>query len=104
MLVESNFFSPAHVVVDEGDSVRWVNQGGFHNVDADDGSFGSGDPSSALWELVVTFETEGENPYHCDVHGGEGGVGMSGTVTVILFGDGFESGTTDDWSSAVPSR
>ena len=36
----SNFqFTPRELTVHPGDTVTWVNQGGFHNVTADDGSF-----------------------------------------------------------------
>ena len=99
--VQDFSFSPREVVIDPGDSVRWINEGGFHNVDADDGSFTSGDPSSAAWQLLVTFDEPGDNPYHCDVHGAPGGSGMSGSVTVRLFGDDFESGTTEAWGRSV---
>jgi plastocyanin len=30
----------------------------------------------------MTFKTPGSYPYYCRVHGGPGGRGMSGTVTV----------------------
>jgi len=87
----SNFqFTPREITVHMGDTVTWVNQGGFHNVAADDGTFRcsegcggtAGDPSSAAWTFTRTFSMVGRVPYHCEVHGGPGGVGMSGAVTV----------------------
>lgn len=93
VIVEDSRFDPAVLEIAPGDSVTWTNQGNLpHNVDADDGSFtcaqgcddtgGDGSPSSANWSFTRTFDTAGDIPYHCDVHGAPGGVGMSGTVTV----------------------
>jgi plastocyanin len=87
----SNFqFSPRELTVHAGDTVTWVNQGGFHNVTADDGSFrcaegcsgAAGDPSSAAWTFTRTFTAVGRKAYYCEVHGGPGGSGMSGVITV----------------------
>ncbi len=35
-------FTPANLTINVGDTVRWENQSGFHNVMADDGSFTNG--------------------------------------------------------------
>lgn len=91
--VRDNFFSPAELTIQAGDSVTWTNLGNnSHNVVADDRSFrcasgcdgegGNGDPSSAAWSFTLTFDDPGDVPYFCAVHGGAGGFGMSGTVTV----------------------
>ena len=37
---------------------------------------------SSSWSVSRTFNTPGVYSYYCDLHGGPGGVGMSGTVTV----------------------
>lgn len=77
-------FTPAQVTINVGDSVQWNNEGEFpHNVNADDGSFRSGDPSSDPWSYTFTFNTPGTFRYYCEVHGAPGGVGMSGTITVL---------------------
>lgn len=55
---------------------------GLHNVVADDGSFTSGAPSTNLWTYAHVFSAAGNNPYYCEIHGGPGGTGMSGTVVV----------------------
>ena len=87
----SNFqFSPRELTVHAGDTVTWVNQGGFHNVTAEDGSFRcaegcdgtAGDPSAASWTFTRTFTAIGRQAYYCEVHGGPGGTGMSGVITV----------------------
>jgi plastocyanin len=81
--VGSNFFNAANVTITQGDTVTWTNTGGTHNVKFDDGSYTMPSPaSSALWSVNRTFNTTGTFRYYCQVHGGPGGVGMSGTVTV----------------------
>jgi plastocyanin len=88
--VRNNFFDPAEVVIQPGDTVTWTNVGrGLHNVRADDGSFrcangcdatgGNGNPSAAGWSVSLTFNEAGEIPYNCEIHVG---VGMRGTVIV----------------------
>jgi len=81
-LLGNNTFSPADLTVPVGDIVRWTNNGGLHNVVADDGSFTSGSVSSAIWVFTHTFDTEGEFRYFCAAHGAAGGIGMSGIVRV----------------------
>ena len=75
-------FTPAQITINVGDMVRWTNTGGVHNVVADDNSFTSGAVSSSAWVYEHTFNSVGTNPYYCSLHGGPGGVGMSGVVTV----------------------
>jgi plastocyanin len=82
-------FSPATLTVVAGDTVTFVNNGGFHNVVADDGAFrcaqscigGGGDPNSVLWSSTVTLASPGTVGYHCEIHGAAG-QGMFGTITV----------------------
>jgi plastocyanin len=82
-------FSPATLTISAGDTVTFVNQGGFHNVVADDGSFrcaqscsgSGGDPDSTLWSSTVTLASPGTFGYHCEIHGAAG-QGMFGTITV----------------------
>jgi plastocyanin len=79
----SNFtYTPNPVNIQVGDTVHWVNAGGFHNVQADDGSFQNA-PASNAWTFDVTFNAPGTNPYFCVIHGNVGGVGMSGVVNVM---------------------
>jgi plastocyanin len=87
--VTSNRFVPSSLTIHVGDSVRFTNAGGFHNVAADDGSFrcaqgcdgsgGNGTPSGSAWTTTVTFDTAGDIGYHCEVHAG---MGMVGTISV----------------------
>ncbi|MCH7516982.1 MAG: T9SS type A sorting domain-containing protein [Bacteroidetes bacterium] len=76
-------FTVADITISVGDTVVWRNDEGFHDVDADDLSFTSGDPAEAPWTFVHVFTAKGVNPYFCSVHGAVGGQGMSGVVTVM---------------------
>ena len=76
-------FIPKNVTINPGDTVRWTNVLGSHNVDSDTpGLFRSGPVALPPWTYEFTFNNPGTFPYHCDIHGNVGGVGMSGTVTV----------------------
>ncbi len=76
-------FTPDQSTIGVGETVQWDNVQGFHNVVADDGSFTSGLPADAPWTYSDTFTTPGTFLYYCVVHGGPGGVGMSGVITVL---------------------
>jgi plastocyanin len=90
--VRNNFFDPRDLTIQAGDTVTWTNEGINHNVRADDGSFrcangcdnqgGNGNPSSGAWSVTLTFNNPGTIPYHCEVHGFSGGLGMAGTIEV----------------------
>ncbi len=80
--VQSNFYNPNSLTINSGDIVEWTNVGGFHDVVADDGSFNSGPPSGDPWVFSHTFDKTGTFAYYCSVHGGPGGVGMSGEIIV----------------------
>jgi plastocyanin len=89
-------FTPSVVTIHAGDSVRFTNAGGTHDVKADDGSFrcaqgcdgqgGDGAVSGNPWSFVRAFSQPGTYLYHCEEHGGPGGVGMSGRVVVQAAG------------------
>jgi plastocyanin len=71
-------FSPKMAKVPANSTVVWINQGGFHNVAAEDGSFRSGDAKTGDWEFEHTFEAAGEFHYKCEPHQPQ----MSGTILV----------------------
>ncbi|MGH7580645.1 MAG: cupredoxin domain-containing protein, partial [Gemmatimonadales bacterium] len=70
-----------------GDTINWFwPEGGTgHNVVPDDGNAPatSGAPAAYPKYLSFQFAIPGVYHYHCAVHGGPGGVGMSGSVTVL---------------------
>jgi len=91
----SNTFSPSTVTINQGDTVTWNNGGGLHNVHFDDGSFDMpATPSSAAWSVSRMFTAPGTFRYYCEIHGGPGGSGMSGTVWVNGTGYPRPSGAT----------
>jgi plastocyanin len=74
-------FVPNTVTIHAGDTVVWTRTQGFHNVLADDGSFGN-QPSDTWGTFTHTFTTPGMVRYYCQIHGGPGGAGMAGLVIV----------------------
>ena len=87
-------FNPQTVSIHPGDTVAFINKGGYHNVVADDGSFrcahgcdhdghgGNGAASSSSWVASLTFPNAGKVGYFCEIHGAPG-EGMFGTINVI---------------------
>jgi plastocyanin len=86
-------FDPPELTINVGDTVTFVNGGGFHNVASDpdsvqafrcangcDETGGNGDPDSNSWSATVTFTAAGSAPFHCEVHEGQG---MVGTITIV---------------------
>jgi plastocyanin len=76
-------FRPQHAKVPAGATVVWVNDGGVHDVSADDDSWSTDD---ALGKKMVpgeswerTFAQPGKVPYNCRIHAS---TGMRGTLTV----------------------
>lgn len=85
--VSSNQFTPKDITIDVGQTIRWENKGGTHNVNgnlatfpSNPEGFSSGSPSSANWTFDFTFEIPGVYNYQCDPHAS---LGMTGTVTVL---------------------
>jgi len=76
-------FVPPDITVPVGTHVAWVNDGGRHQIVADDGAFKSQPLTAAQQKFVYQFRRPGVFPYHCYFHGGPGGKGMSGVVTVV---------------------
>jgi plastocyanin len=82
-----NRFEPADVTVPLGGRVNWYwppNSSG-HNVVPDNGDSPphTGPLESGPMTHSFTFTVPGVYLYHCMAHGAAGGVGMSGTVTVL---------------------
>jgi plastocyanin len=85
--VQNFSFMPANITIQQGESVRWDNLGGNHNVNgatsvfpSNPEGFTSGVPSSALWNFVHIFTIPGVYNYRCDPHASSG---MVGKVTVL---------------------
>ena len=76
-------FVPQEITVPVGTRVAWVNDGGRHQIVADNGAFKSQELTAAQQKFTYQFRRAGVFPYHCHFHGGPGGKGMSGVVTVV---------------------
>jgi predicted lipoprotein with Yx(FWY)xxD motif/plastocyanin len=81
--IRDNNFSPKTLTVKKGTTVKWTNEGtSTHTVTSDENTFKSGDLDAGK-SFSFTFDKPGTYPYHCEIHGGVGGKGMSGTITVV---------------------
>ena len=79
--VSSFKFEPKVLTVAPGTTVEWVNDGGRHSVEADDGSFKS-ETLKQGDKFEHKFDKAGKYPYHCEFHGEKGGKDMAGTIIV----------------------
>jgi plastocyanin/uncharacterized membrane protein YozB (DUF420 family) len=80
--IRDNSFSPATVKVPVGSTVVWSQTGQRpHTVTADDESFAT-DVLKNGATFQQTFSTPGAYLYYCELHGGEGGVGMAARIEV----------------------
>jgi plastocyanin len=76
-------FFPANLTIPPDTTINWENRGLFHNVKFDDGSFEQpADPQATPWLVSRHFDDVGVYRFYCEMHGGPGGQGMSGTITV----------------------
>jgi plastocyanin len=84
---DGNRFEPAELTVSVGQTVNWYWPPGSadHNVVPDDNDSPpkSGAPAGYPKFHSYQFTIPGTYHYYCQVHGAAGGVGMSGTITVV---------------------
>lgn len=76
-------FSPDSLTINVGDTVTWINTGGFHNINAtlvtfanNPEGFGNG-VASDPWSFQWIFTIAGTYDYQCDPHAG---IGMTGII------------------------
>lgn len=84
MRLRNNVFVPNAVTINVGDTVRFLNEQGFHDVVADDGSF-SRPAASGAWTFERTFTQAGVVPVFCSVHSTAGtpiNAGMNARITI----------------------
>jgi LPXTG-motif cell wall-anchored protein len=82
----------------------------MHTVTADGGAFNSSPscpatPSNCLGANATfshTFDTAGTFRYYCKIHGAPGGIGMSGTVTVLAATPPSTTATTTATGATIP--
>ncbi|MEZ5015386.1 MAG: fibronectin type III domain-containing protein [Chitinophagales bacterium] len=83
----SNFmFTPSALTINCNDTVQfhWIN--GTHPVVSETATWSTFTMSAGLTDMYIPLATAGTYAYYCDFHGGVGGVGMSGTITVTCGG------------------
>jgi plastocyanin len=86
-LTTSAEFSPKDIMINTGDTVTWQwDDATPHTVTSDTGAWPdsgvkSGGPPFPSFQH--TFNTPGTYKYHCQIHGGPNGIGMSGSVMVM---------------------
>lgn len=88
--IGDSFYEPKTGTVAPGTTVRWEQSGAEpHSVTFDDGSFDSSPDcppvdkcTLAGDEVSYDFTASGVYPYYCKIHGGPGGRGMAGVITV----------------------
>tara|TARA_R110002072_G_scaffold302402_1_gene485123 strand:+ start:50139 stop:50756 length:618 start_codon:yes stop_codon:yes gene_type:complete len=78
-------FTPSNISINVGDTVRWTNSSGTHNVNGTTATFPSnpdsfGNNIGSGWVYTYIFTIAGSYDYRCDVHFGSG---MTGTITVL---------------------
>ncbi len=73
-------WSPNQLTVTAGTNVTWA-WVGTHDLRSDTGLFNSG-AAVAGGSFNYTFNTPGTYRYYCSLHGGPGGIGMSGIIYV----------------------
>jgi FtsP/CotA-like multicopper oxidase with cupredoxin domain len=80
-------FSPKDIMVNAGDTVKWIwDDPTQHTVTSDINAWpdsGVKDGGPPFPTFPVTFNSPGLFKYHCNIHGGPNGVGMSGSVMVM---------------------
>lgn len=75
-------YSPASFSVPAGSTIVFKNTSQFpHTATADNGSFDTGLISPGSSKSIVVKKA-GKVAFHCQFHGGAGGVGQSGTISV----------------------
>jgi len=74
-------FNPKTLNVNAGDTVEWQWQEDNNSTTSDTNIWDSGVRNNGA-TFQHTFNSPGSFAYHCSIHGGTGGLGMSGTIVV----------------------
>jgi plastocyanin len=99
VVVTNTEFIPPDVTINVGDTVRWTNEIGSHNVVAQNNSFeSSGIAMPGAWVHEVPFTEESLHIYRCEPHSSDDfQFGMVGSVTVEKAGFQIGFGITGSW-------
>lgn len=80
--VSNYVFTPNAVTASCTDTIRFHRINGTHPVVSETAAWATFTMNGALVNKDIVLGTAGTYAYYCDFHGGAGGVGMSGTITV----------------------
>ncbi|TAL69054.1 MAG: T9SS type A sorting domain-containing protein [Bacteroidetes bacterium] len=91
--VSNTKFTPKNITIGAGDTVRWTNTQGMHNVNGSRSSFPNnpesfGNEVGEGWIYIFKFTMPGKYDYECTPHRN---FGMVGSVTVDITNDVKES-------------
>lgn len=85
--VTDNRYSPSSVTAAPGDQIVFTYNGASsHPTASDNNAWPTFPLNSSAHTGTVTLNTPGTYPYHCQFHGGAGGIGMAGTITIQALG------------------
>lgn len=92
--VQNHSFNPANLSIQVGDTVRWTNNSGSHNVNGTTSTFPSnpesfGNSVGSNWVFTHVFTTAGSYDYQCNPHAS---MGMTGKITVTPISSVSEAG------------
>ncbi len=80
-------YLPLNITVEVGDTILFDWVGDVPHTVTSDAVDGSSSFSSGLLQKgeqwILILEEIGQHPYYCIPHGGPGGIGMAGTITVV---------------------
>ena len=96
-------FVPNNLTIQVGDTINFVNEVGFHDVTADDGSFGN-TAANAPWTFSRTFNTAGQVRVHCSIHsfpGADINSSMNALITVAAPSFEINQGISGSWFDAA---
>ena len=94
VFVGNFYYDPPNITINQGEDIRWINDGGLHDVNGELNSLTNvpfnnpeafNSPSTAIVGAEIyrhTFNTAGFYNYDCSV-GGHAINGMTATITVV---------------------
>ncbi len=105
--LRNNVFIPNAVSINVGDTVRFINDQGFHDVTADDNSF-SRPTAGPGWVFERTFTAAGVVPVYCRAHSVPGAsinTSMNARITIVGGGTTFaiNQGIAGAWFNPATS-
>lgn len=88
------YYDPPNITINQGDEIRWINDGGLHDVNGELNSLNNSpfnnpetfnSPATSIVGAEIyrhTFNVPGFYNYDCSI-GGHAISGMTGTITVV---------------------